>query len=62
MEGKLVPADSEHLNSKAPTADMATKGENGHGQLSENSLRLITETVHATLHKDLKLSMKLARI
>jgi hypothetical protein len=57
-EGKPVPAYNRHLNAKASITDIAADVENDRQESVRKFAQphgVSTKTVHATLHKDLKL-------
>ncbi len=60
----MVAAKQRNLNAKASIADIASEVENDFWEIVRKlaqAQRMSTKTVHATLHKDLKLSKKFAR-
>jgi hypothetical protein len=65
-EEKLVAVAGDHMhnNAKASIVDIAAKVENEQWETVRKpaeTLRVLTKTIHGTLHKDLKLSNKSTR-
>ncbi len=60
----MVAAEQRNLNAKASIADITSEVENDYWEIVRKlaqAQRMSTNMVHATLHKDLKLSKKFAR-